>query len=632
MENLIKSNILSHSEALFGIQVEEKTIQFQKTRKDVDGDITLVLFPFIKILQCTPADAGEKIGKFLVEKITEIERYEVIGGFLNLMLSENHWIKVLNEVQSEAKFGFQTANSKPTIMVEYASPNTNKPLHLGHLRNIFLGYSVAEILKANGNKVIKTQIINDRGIHICKSMLAWERYSPLNEKGERETPQNTGLKGDKLVGKYYVEFDKQFNAEAKEIITSWENGQFEDYPNEISQEFKKLNAAKEGKDEKAIAVINEKIKDLAKNQTGILRDAKEMLVKWEAKDPQVYLLWTTMNSWVYDGFEVTYNSMGVDFDKLYYESDTYLLGKDLILEGLKKGVFFKKEDGSLWIDLTADGMDEKLVLRSDGTAVYMTQDMGTAVDRFNDFKDLTGIIYTVGNEQDYHFQVLFLILKKLGYDWAKNCYHLSYGMVDLPSGKMKSREGTVVDADDLMAEVVAQATEMTHERGHLEGMSKKDQKALFHLIGMGGLKYYLLKIDPRKRMLFNPEESVELNGNTGPFIQYAHARIQSLITKSGISPRIVEEVNLEPVEKEIIKQLAEFPKVIEEAATNYSPALIANYSFELVKLYNQFYQTVPILIEEDEKKKTMRISLSANVAKVISLAMKLLGVKVPNRM
>jgi arginyl-tRNA synthetase len=632
MENLIKSNILSHSEALFGMNIEEQFIQFQKTRKDVEGDITLVLFPFIKLLRCAPAEAGEKIGAFLVEKIEELDRYEVIGGFLNLMLSEKYWINQLNEMQSQPTFGFKVPNSKPTIMVEYASPNTNKPLHLGHLRNIFLGYSVAEILKANGNKVIKTQIINDRGIHICKSMLAWERFSPVNEKGERETPQNTGIKGDKLVGKYYVEFDKQFNAEAKEIISAWENGQFDDYPQVVVDEFKKLTEAKKEKDEKTIAGIDDKIKDLAKNQTGILRDAKEMLIKWEAKDPQVYLLWETMNSWVYDGFEVTYNSMGVDFDKLYYESDTYLLGKDLIIDGLKKGVFFKKEDGSIWIDLTAEGMDEKLVLRSDGTAVYMTQDMGTAADRFNDFKDLSGIIYTVGNEQDYHFQVLFLILQKLGYEWAKNCYHLSYGMVDLPSGKMKSREGTVVDADDLMAEVVEKATEMTHERGHLEGMTEAEQQKLFHTIGMGGLKYYLLKIDPRKRMLFNPEESVELNGNTGPFIQYAHARIQSLIAKSGINPSEVDAVNLEPVEKEIIKQLADFPKVIEEGATQYSPALIANYSFELVKLYNQFYQSVPILIEEDGNKKKLRISLSANVAKVISLAMKVLGIDVPNRM
>lgn len=637
MENHIKSIILANSEALFGMKIEENTIQFQKTRKDVEGDLTLVIFPFVKLLRTSPVEAGAKIGEFIKEKVSEIAQFEVIGGFLNFSFSESYWIGKLNEIQQEPLFGFAAPNSKPTIMVEYSSPNTNKPLHLGHLRNNFLGYSVAEILKANGHKVIKTQIINDRGIHICKSMLAWEKFSPLNDKGERETPQNTGLKGDKLVGKYYVEFDKHFNAEAKEIMMAWDKGEFSNYPSHIVEEYKKLQLVKAGKDEKAIETIDAKIKELATNQTSLLLEAKEMLVKWEAKDPQVYLLWSTMNSWVYEGFEVTYKSMGVDFDKLYFESDTFILGKDLVIEGLQKGVFFKKDDGSVWIDLTADGLDEKIVLRSDGTAVYMTQDMGTAVDRFNDFKDLSGIIYTVGNEQDYHFKVLFLILEKLGYKWAENCYHLSYGMVDLPSGKMKSREGTVVDADDLMQEVVDKATEMTQERGHLEGMTSEEKSQLFKMIGMGGLKYYLLKVDPRKRMLFNPEESIELNGNTGPFIQYAHARIQSLIAKSGLEANSVSEtemtnLTMEAVEKEIIKQLAEFPSVIQEAATNYSPALIANYSFELVKLYNQFYQSVSILIEPDEVKKQLRISLSANVAKVISSAMKMLGVDVPNRM
>lgn len=632
MENKIKNLLLSHSEELFGTQIEESAIQFQKTRKDVEGDLTLVVFPFVKLLRCNPIEAGEKIGQFLLEKLPAVSKYEVISGFLNLVLSQNHWLNELTAIHNDANFGYQTPNSKRTIMVEYASPNTNKPLHLGHLRNIFLGYSVAEILKANGHKVIKTQIINDRGIHICKSMLAWEKFSPINEAGERETPQNTGLKGDKLVGKYYVEFDKQFNREAKEIMESWSKGEFDDDSNEVIEEYKKLTAAKEGKDEKAIAALDDKIKDLAKNQTTLLREAKDMLVKWEAKDPQTYLLWSTMNSWVYDGFDVTYDMMGVDFDKLYYESDTFILGKDIVIEGLQKGIFFKKEDGSVWIDLTDEGLDEKLVLRSDGTAVYMTQDMGTAVDRFNDFKDLSGVIYTVGNEQDYHFKVLFLILKKMGYDWAKNCYHLSYGMVDLPSGKMKSREGTVVDADDLMQEVVEKATEMTKERGHLDGMSDDEKQQLFYTIGMGGLKYYLLKVDPKKRMMFNPEESIELNGNTGPFIQYVYARIQSLIAKSGLEAKDVANVDLDPLEKEIVKQLAEFPSVMHEAGVNHSPALIANYSFELVKLYNQFYQSIPILIEEDEAKKAMRITLSANVAKVVKSAMKVLGVEVPNRM
>lgn len=632
MEQRIKALILENANELLGTTVDENVIQFQKTRKDVAGDLTLVVFPFVKLLKCSPQEAGGKLGEFIASKISEISSYELVGGFLNFAFSEVYWIEQLKTIEATEKFGSEKENSKPTIMVEYSSPNTNKPLHLGHLRNNFLGYSVAEILKANGHKVIKTQIINDRGIHICKSMLAWEKFSPLNAKGEKETPQNTGLKGDKLVGKYYVIFDQKLNDEAKEIIAEWESGSFQDFPNTVVAEVKKLQEARVGKDEKAVAALDAKIKEFAKNQTALLLEAKDMLVKWEAKDPQTYLLWTTMNSWVYEGFAVTYKSMGVDFDKLYYESDTFILGKDIVIEGLKSGVFFKKDDGSVWIDLTADGLDEKIVLRSDGTAVYMTQDMGTAVDRFNDFKDLTGMVYTVGNEQDYHFQVLFLILKKMGYAWADNCFHLSYGMVDLPSGKMKSREGTVVDADDLMQEVVDKATEMTQERGHLEGMSEAERNSLFRTIGMGGLKYYLLKVDPKKRMLFNPEESIELNGNTGPFIQYAHARIQSLVSKSEITRFDFGNVALEDVEKEIIKQLAEYPSVIADAGQNHSPALIANYCFELVKLYNQFYQSIPILIEEDEEKKKLRILLSKNVGTVIKSAMLLLGVEVPDRM
>lgn len=462
-------------------------------------------------------------------------------------------------------------------------------------------------------------------------MLAWERFSPLNEKGERETPQNTGMKGDKLVGKYYVEFDKNFNAEANEIIADWEAGNFDDYSENSISEFKKLNTSKADKDEDALKGIDAKIKDLAKNETSLLRDAKEMLVKWEARDPQVYQLWTTMNGWVYKGFESTYERMGVDFDKLYYESDTFLLGKDVVIEGLEKGIFYKKEDGSVWIDLTEDGLDEKLVLRSDGTAVYMTQDIGTAIDRFKDYPDLDSIIYTVGNEQDYHFKVLFLILKKLGYNWAENCFHLSYGMVDLPTGRMKSREGTVVDADDLMQDVVDAAKEMTQERGHIEGMSEEQRAELYDMIGLGGLKYYLLKVDPKKRMMFNPEESIELNGNTGPFIQYAHARIQSLLSKAGDLTSLAE-VTMVSEEKEIVKHLNDFPVVLQEAAKNFSPALIANYTYELVKLYNHFYQAIPILIEENAEKKNFRLVLSKNVAKTIDLAMRLLGVKVPNRM
>jgi arginyl-tRNA synthetase len=592
----------------------------------------LLLFPFVKALKASPQDLGEKISKALQSEFKGIQQIEVLGGFLNIHLSAEYWLNALEEIQKNANFGFQVADSKPLLMVEYASPNTNKPLHLGHLRNIFLGYSVAEILMANGHKVIKTQIINDRGIHICKSMLAWERFSPMDAKGERETPQNTGLKGDKLVGKYYVEFDRNYNAEAKEIIGNWEHGKFDSYSEDVVAEFNRLTEAKEGKDEKALAGIEDKIKDLAKNQTTLLRDAKEMLVKWEARDPQVYLLWNTMNGWVYEGFDVTYKSIGVDFDKSYYESDTFLLGKDIVVDGLKKGVFYKKDDGSVWIDLTDCGLDEKLVLRSDGTAVYITQDIGTAVDRYKDFPGMNGIIYTVGNEQDYHFKVLFLILEKLGYSWAENCSHLSYGMVDLPSGKMKSREGTVVDADDLIAEVVQKATEMTRERGHLEGMPDENKAHLFNIIGLGGLKYYLLKVDPKKRMLFNPEESIELNGNTGPFIQYTHARICSLLTKANYSNQKLSDCQLLDEEKEVIKLLTEYPTVIAEAGIALSPAVLANYIYELVKSYNHFYQTVPILIETDENLKAMRLAMSSNVAKVIRSAMKLLGVEVPERM
>jgi arginyl-tRNA synthetase len=630
MENTIKSILIEQSLNLFGSKVDEKLIQFQKTKKEFEGDTTLVLFPFLKIAGKKPNEIGEQIGQVLIEK-NIIASFNIIGGFLNLSFPVEYWVNALKEINENEHFGYAKANSKPAIMVEYSSPNTNKPLHLGHLRNNFLGYSVAEILKANGHEVIKTQIINDRGIHICKSMLAWSKFSPLNEKGERETPANTGLKGDKLVGKYYVEFDKRFNAEAKEIIALWEKGEFDGFSESIVTKYNEFEAVKAGKEDKAVEAIDAKIKDLAKNETTILREAKDMLVRWEGRDPEIYLLWTTMNSWVYEGFNATYKKMGVDFDKLYYESETFILGKDLVDEGLKKGVFYQKEDTSVWIDLTGDGLDHKLLLRSDGTSVYMTQDVGTAVDRFNDFPQLTGMIYTVGNEQDYHFKVLFLILQKLGYSWANNLHHLSYGMVDLPSGKMKSREGTVVDADDLIDEVVQKATEMTAERGHIEGMTETEKNDLFKLIGLGGLKYYLLKVDPKKRMLFNPEESIELNGNTGPFIQYAHARIQSLLRKAGDfswnnTGSILEQ------EKDLIKLLVEFPNVVGDAARELSPATIANYSFELVKTYNQFYQNVTILGEEDQNLMHLRLTLSKNVAKVIKNSMSLLGIHVPNQM
>ena len=631
MENTIKSVLLKNAESFFGTKIEEKNIQFQVTRKEFEGDLTLVAFPFAKLWKVSPQDAAQKLGGILVESIEEIEKFNVIQGFLNLVLKADYWKKQLKLSENNPRFGWCEPNSKGTLLVEYSSPNTNKPLHLGHLRNNFLGYSVAEILKANGHKVIKTQIINDRGIHICKSMLAWERFSPLNEKGERETPQNTGLKGDKLVGKYYVEFDKHFNEEAKELIVNWEAGIFEGVKQDTVDQFNKFRAAREGKDEKVVAEINAKIKELAKNETALLRDAKEMLVKWEARDPQTYLLWNTMNGWVYDGFASTYKMMGVDFDKLYYESETYLLGKDIVDEGLEKGVFYRKEDGSVWVDLTAEGLDEKLVLRSDGTAVYMTQDLGTALDRKKDFEDMEGMVYTVGNEQDYHFKVLFLILKKLGYSWADRCFHLSYGMVDLPSGKMKSREGTVVDADDLMEEVISSAKAMTSERGHLEGMSIEEKENLFRQIGMGGLKYYLLKVDPKKRMMFNPEESIELNGNTGPFLQYAHARIQSLLNKAG-DIGSYENASLGLDEKEVIKLISQYPSVIKEAGETYSPAVIANYLFELVKTYNHFYQAVPVLIEKDVQVKNLRLTLSKNIANIIARSLRLLGIESPNKM
>jgi arginyl-tRNA synthetase len=632
MEEKIKKLLIDNAVELFGTTLTESQVQFQQTRKDVEGDLTLVVFPFVKLLKCSPTEAGTKIGEFLKSNFSEIEKYIVVNGFLNLVFSNKFWLNNLHEIQLNADFGFSPQKSKPTMMVEYSSPNTNKPLHLGHLRNIFLGYSVSEILKANGHEVIKTQVINDRGIHICKSMLAWELFSPISEKGERETPQNTGLKGDKLVGKYYVEFDKHFNRQAKALIEQWSTGNFDSFSEETKNAYLNFEEAKKGKDEKAIQAIDDKIKDLAKNQTALLRDAKEMLVKWEARDPQVYLLWTTMNGWVYEGFQSTYKMMGVDFDKLYYESETYLLGKDKIIKGLSDGIFFRKEDGSVWIDLTDEGLDEKLVLRSDGTAVYMTQDIGTAIDRFNDFPRLNGMVYTVGNEQDYHFKVLFLILKKLGYKWAENCFHLSYGMVDLPTGKMKSREGTVVDADDLMAEVVEKASEMTKERGHLEGMSEAEREHLYYQIGMGGLKYYLLKVDPKKRMLFNPEESIDLNGNTGPFIQYTYARICSLIAKAGEIDLSFQEVELTKEEIEIIKLLNNFPIILNEAATTFSPALIANYLYELVKTYNHFYQSVKINIEPDLSLKMNRLKISLEVSKIIKKSLKLFGIEAPNKM
>ena len=576
--------------SLFNVNVEN--IEFQATRKEFEGDITMVLFPLLKQIKSNPVEIGNKLGNYLVENTNDVMHFNVVSGFLNIVVSDHYYLNFFNEIKQDKKYGFVTPNQNDkAVMVEYSSPNTNKPLHLGHVRNNLLGYSVAEIIKASGKKVYKTQIINDRGIHICKSMLAWQKF------GKDETPQSSGLKGDKLVGKYYVAFDKAYKEEINQLIL-------------------------EGKTE-----------DEAKKQAPIIVEAQKMLLNWEAGDEKVVQLWKTMNQWVYDGFAITYKNLGVNFDTYYYESNTYLLGKDVVQIGLEKGVFEKDPDGSVWIDLTEDGLDRKIVLRSDGTAVYMTQDIGTAIQRVKDFSDVGGMVYTVGNEQDYHFKVLFLILKKLGFDWSKNLFHLSYGMVDLPSGKMKSREGTVVDADDLMEDMVQTAKELSEELGKLEGYSDEEKAKLYTIIGLGALKYYILKVDPKKRILFNPEESVDFAGNTGPFIQYTYARIQSILRKADFDLEvIIDDLVLHQKEKELIKQLELYPEIIQNAAQNHSPALIANYTYDLVKEYNSFYQTVSILGEEDSIKKTFRVQLSKKVSDTIRSAFSLLGIEVPERM
>ena len=567
-----------------------QSIQFQKTRKDFKGDVTLVVFPFLSVSRKGPEKTAEEVGNYLKEKVTEIADFNVVKGFLNLEITQEYWYNQFVTAYNTTGYGLVKVNiNAPTFLVEYSSPNTNKPLHLGHIRNNLLGYSVAEIIKASGQRVKKVQIINDRGIHICKSMIAWQDF------GNGETPKSTGMKGDHFVGKYYVEFDRNYKIEVADLVAG-------------------------GMDQKA-----------AEKEASIFKRAQDMLLSWEAKEPTVIALWEKMNSWVYEGFETTYDRLGVDFDKNYYESNTYLLGKKVVDIGLKKGVFYKKEDGSVWIDLSDEGFDEKIILRSDGTAVYMTQDIGTAIKRYEDF-NFSSMVYTVGNEQDYHFKILFLILDKLGYEWAKSCYHLSYGMVDLPSGKMKSREATVVDADNLMEEMVSTAKNIAKELGKLEGMKDEDANLLYETVGVGALKYFMLKVDPRKRMLFDPKESVDFNGNTGPFIQYTYARIQSLNRNHAAKIILPVAVTITSKEQEIIKLLTDFPNVIQEAAINYSPALVANYVYDLVKEYNTYYQNTSILTASSKDLINFRLGLSLKVGEVIQTAMRLLGVDVPDRM
>ena len=589
LQEILNPSIKEAVQKTFDVTIEK--IEFQATRKDFEGDITMVIFPLLKIIKGNPVEIGTKIGNYSVENVAQVEKFNVVAGFLNIVISDAYYVNFFNEIQSNDKFGFGTASANDkAVMVEYSSPNTNKPLHLGHVRNNLLGYSVAEIIKASGKKVYKTQIINDRGIHICKSMLAWQKF------GNGQTPENAGLKGDKLVGNFYVEFDKVYKTEIAALMS-------------------------EGKTEEE-----------AKKQAPIIQEAQQMLLDWEAGKPEVMELWKTMNQWVYDGFAQTYKSLGVDFDSYYYESNTYLLGKEVVQFGLEKGIFEKDADGSVWIDLTPDGLDRKIVLRSDGTAVYMTQDIGTAIQRVKDFPDVGGMVYTVGNEQDYHFKVLFLILKKLGFEWAENLYHLSYGMVELPSGKMKSREGTVVDADDLMEEMTTTAKSISEELGKLDGYSDEEKANLYKTIGLGALKYFMLKVDPKKSMMFNPEESVDFAGNTGPFIQYTYARIQSILRKATFDTTQKVTIDLHAKEKELIKQIELFPEVIQNAAHNHSPALVANYTYDLVKEFNSFYQNVSILGEENQDKKVFRVQLSKKVADTIKLAFGLLGIEVPERM
>lgn len=589
METILTKHLSRYFKAQYDKEIE--TFEIQPTKAQFEGDLTVVVFPLLRIAPKKPEELAAELGDFLVDVIPEAKAYNVVQGFLNIQISDAYYINFLTQLQHDTSFGFASNTGiSDTFLVEYSSPNTNKPLHLGHIRNNLLGASVAHILAANGTNVHTTQIINDRGIHICKSMVAWQKF------GNSETPSNSKLKGDALVGKYYVLFDQQYKKEIADLIST-------------------------GVSEKQ-----------AKNEAPILLEAKEMLIKWEQNDVEVRSLWEQMNAWVYDGFAETYKRLGVHFDSYYYESDTYVLGKETVEEGLSKGIFYRKEDGSVWVDLTDEGLDEKLLLRSDGTSVYMTQDLGTARLRYTNHPNMTGMVYTVGNEQDYHFKVLFLILKKLGYDWASQLHHLSYGMVDLPSGKMKSREGTVVDADALMDEMHATAKQISEELGKLDGMSSDEKETLFHTIGMGALKYYILKVDPKKRILFDPKASVDFSGNTGPFIQYTHARIQSILRKVGtITVAFDNATSLHEKEKAVLKVLGQFPATVAAAANQYSPALVANYVYDLVKQYNSYYQEVPILVE-DGKVKSLRVALCAAVGQVIQKSLGLLGIEAPSRM
>ncbi len=588
--NILEKEVKKGMNQIF--QVDIPTVDFQETVKDFEGDLTILIFPFLRYVKGNPAEIATKLAEYLKENVEEITGYNVVKGFLNISLSDRYFLKTFQDMAADPNYGIRKPDPDANaVMVEYSSPNTNKPLHLGHIRNNLLGYSVAQIIAANGKKVYKTQIINDRGIHICKSMLAWQKF------GEGKTPEDVGLKGDKFVGDFYVKFDQLYKAQIQELIDQGVS----------AEEAKKTAPA--------------------------LLEAQEMLRKWEAGDQETIDLWKRMNEWVYDGFNKTYVELGVDFDVNYYESNTYLLGKDVIQVGLDKGVFYRKEDGSVWIDLTDEGLDEKIVLRADGTAVYMTQDIGTAIQRIKDYTDIDTLVYTVGNEQDYHFKVLFLILKKLGFSWAENLYHLSYGMVDLPSGKMKSREGTVVDADELISEMTNTARDISTELGKLEGYSDLEKERLYKIIGLGALKYYILKVDPKKRILFDPKESIDFNGNTGPFIQYTYARIQSILRKADFDySNPIKELELQEKERNLIRFVENFPIILHQAALQLSPALVANYTYDLVKLYNSFYQSIPILGTENDEEKIFRIQLTELVGLIIKRAFSLLGIEVPERM